>query len=505
MESGPFDFDPLTMNFPALVLQCLHAQPTLFASTQLPAPSSWSTTPPGASQFETLKSFFKEEFRKWRVHCAVATTTLHEELTYPPAAQLQPIDRQQVVERAEKKADILEKEVDKHLEAAFVAWKDLPQERQSELWVLELARGIATKQTEIDKLREVQMGLRQEAINLKNQIEQLNRLQQPREFRIVPPAHIPVSDNVLFEMQDSAVSRGIKGVALRISDKNTDLSMMATTAIARWKNVIVSTRSASSRLSSQRTLQTPTAAGAAGARPGSFNSQTPDAPATEPATPSHDSPRQARRKRRSSVQAPGRPAAPRPPAPTVAMEVASSQPLPVPTTRTSSNAALDSRRGKKDKSIDEEDGANEDDTTTSAAQPAPEPSITTGAGSSVASRSDDYGENEADDDIEDEEMSDKDADAEMEDGDEFAHMHTPISRSLAPAAVAIVAPQPPQTMSQLNVPKTRATAQKGPQQVPRTPGSNANGFINSSRPMPNKNMAMGLTMPNLGGDAMFMD
>ncbi|CAK7267057.1 hypothetical protein SEPCBS119000_002344 [Sporothrix epigloea] len=257
MGSMPFDFDPLAMNFPALTLRCLRVQPTLFASTPLPTTASWSTTPPGASQFEALKDYFREEFRKWRVKCAVATTAQFDDIRYPPAPQFQQVDRQEAIERAEQSAIALEEEAGKHLELAYRTWDELSDEQKKEVWILELARGIATKQSEIDKLREERTYLRQEASNYKNQIEQLNRLQQPREYRLAPPAHIPMDEKILFELQDAAVSQGGRAIGLNINDRHSDLNGIVTSAIGRWKNIVVSGRASGTGVAVQGPLGPP--------------------------------------------------------------------------------------------------------------------------------------------------------------------------------------------------------------------------------------------------------
>ncbi|CAK7205448.1 hypothetical protein SEUCBS139899_008220 [Sporothrix eucalyptigena] len=545
LGSMPFDFDPMTMNFPALTLQCLRAQPTLFASTQLPTPASWSTSPPGASQFEALKGFFKEEFRKWRVKCASATTAQYEELKYPPSPQFQHVDRRHAIERAEQSANALEQEASKHLEIAFNAWDELSDERKNELWVLELARGIATKQTEIDRLRDAQSSLRQEAASLKSQIEQLNRLQQPREFKLVPPAHIPMDERVLFELQDAAVSQGSRGVGLNLNDRHSDLSTIVATAISRWKNVIVSSRASTTGMAAQRPLSTPTGPGAPPAygptthgpptmyvQPASTSSvtspvaashppmhQTPAAPMPEPtpapSNPAMHSPKQARRNPRALAQPPPAPlsattassatsiappqptARPMPPPPTTK--------APVPPTESKGTAGKSSKTDQSNEDDDEEEGddgeeeGEEDDEeedeengddAVSADQMKREPTVETGdCGAS------DEAEDAAEDDDYEEDASDKDADAEMEDGDEFAHMHTPISTATSASKPAAL----------LKIPRTRNAAQ----QIPRTTGASGIGLINASRSMPNINVPIhGNTQGQhmaLGGDAMYMD
>ena len=523
----PFDFDPLTMNFPALTLQCLRAQPTLFASTQLPTSASWSTSPPGASQFEALKSYFKEEFRKWRVKCAVATTAQYDEIKYPPSPQFQPIDRREAVERAEQSANALEQEASKHLEVAFHAWEELSDERKNELWVLELARGIATKQTEIDKLREAQSHLRQEASSLKNQIEQLNRLQQPREFRLVPPAHIPMNEKILFELQDAAISQGVRGIGLNINDRHSDLSTMVATAIGRWKNVIRSSRDSSTGLAAQRPLSTaaapnaPSASGSPAAlgsatssmsRNNSYSTQATILP--PPDTSATRSQRQPQRNSRHVAQPP--PAR----GPTALLQRAAEPMQQLRTVRASAVSVSDTKAGaNEDEDEEDEDGdeqedeMNRDDTgpANPRSQAVAAGAIANGQSTEAEAITEEEEEEEDDDDdeeeeeeeevqeddCEEEEASDKDADAEMEDGDAFAHMHTPISR-----AIALTGEQPDKkSAAQPKVAKARNTAK----QTPRTTGASGIGLINASRSMPNMNMAIHESTTSLNGDAMYMD
>ncbi|CAK7233438.1 hypothetical protein SBRCBS47491_008610 [Sporothrix bragantina] len=542
MGSMPFDFDPLTMNFPALTLQCLRAQPTLFASTQLPTPASWSTSPPGASQYEALKGFFREEFRKWRVKCAAATTAQFDEIKYPPSPGFQLLDRREAVERAEQSANALEQEAGKHLEVAFNAWDELSDERKNELWVLELARGIATKQTEIDKLKEAQSSLRQEASSLKSQIEQLNRLQQPREFRLAPPAHIPIDERILFELQDAAVSQGSRGVGLNLNDRHSDLSTIVAKAIGRWKNVIVSSRASSTGMAAQRPLSTPTGAQATSGTPAAISlmtssvaidhpmaQQTPIVPtpaaaasAPAPATPAARPPKQARRNPRKTAQAPHAresTTTTSPPAPTALPQQATGPMPPPPTAQAFAPPASDikpdientsSADEDNDDDEDQEDGNeeseqedDEDEEIGDNAAPANQQTLTAAAGAvdSDMSRKADAGaedDNDDDDDYDDEEeASDKDADAEMEDGDEFAHMHTPISR-----AVPAASEQPnKKSAAQLKIPRSRNPAQ----QIPRTTGASGIGLINASRSMPNINVPIHGGAAALGSDAMYMD
>ncbi|KAI1434241.1 hypothetical protein GGR50DRAFT_695297 [Xylaria sp. CBS 124048] len=243
MNSLPFDFEPLALDFPALTLQCLQAPPTLFSSTPHPTSNSWSIQPPGPKQYEALQAYFNDEFQKWHVACATATTISAEDLTYPPSETGLPLDMREGVKRAEKAAASLEKQVHEHLQSTYQVWEQLSPQRRNELWVLELARSVGRRQREQEKTKELHHALKQENANLKTQIEQLNRLQQPREFRIVPPATIPIEETFMNYLLSLGAS-GVRGVGLTVEDRHVDLNTMVSRAIDRWKTVIVSSRGA---------------------------------------------------------------------------------------------------------------------------------------------------------------------------------------------------------------------------------------------------------------------
>ncbi|KAL2135779.1 hypothetical protein VTI74DRAFT_6984 [Chaetomium olivicolor] len=255
-NSTPFDFDPFSLDFPALTLQCLEPPPTLFASTQHPTPTSWSILPPERNQLQALHAYFQEEFRKWKISCAAATTAAAEELTYPPSVNHVTIDTKAEIRKAEKAAEKMEKHIYDHLEATYAIWNGLAQEQREQLWRLELARGVGRKQKEVDRLRGGQHLLRQENAHLKLQIEQLTRLQQPREFKIAPPSTVYIDEKLRTQMVEDGWAGERDYVGFNLADRHADLNTVVSTAIERWKNVIVSARSATSGLQAQRSLDT---------------------------------------------------------------------------------------------------------------------------------------------------------------------------------------------------------------------------------------------------------
>ena len=254
----PFDFDPFSLDFPALTLQCLEPPPTLFASTQHPTPTSWGILPPGQSQLEALHAYFREEFRHWKFACAGATTAVAEELTYPPSSNAVRTDTKAEVLAVEKAAEKMEKHVYDHLGATYSIWNGLPQEQREQLWRLELARGVGRKQKEVDKLKEGQHLLQQENANLKTQIEQLTRLQQPREFKIAPPSTVYFDEKLMRRILEEGIVHQKPSVGFSLTDRHSDLGTLVSSVIDRWKKVIVSTRSATGGLHLQQPLDTTT-------------------------------------------------------------------------------------------------------------------------------------------------------------------------------------------------------------------------------------------------------
>ncbi|KAF4447011.1 hypothetical protein F53441_9409 [Fusarium austroafricanum] len=251
-NSMPFDFDPLSLDFPALTLQCLQPPPTLFSSTQHPTSTSWSVQSPGHREFEALRTFFAGEFKAWKVTCASATTAVMDEFKYPPSANNFRNPRESV-RKAEKMAEQLEAQVDEHLQSAYTVWETLPIQRQQELWILELARGVGRKHKEAEKMKEQQHRLKQENANLKSQIEQLNKLQQPKEFKLATPVTVPIERELLALSYEQAVKGG-RAVGFCMDDSQLDLGALVARSIERWKSVIASTRANAAGMNAQRAL-----------------------------------------------------------------------------------------------------------------------------------------------------------------------------------------------------------------------------------------------------------
>ncbi|KAJ4393444.1 hypothetical protein N0V93_002654 [Gnomoniopsis smithogilvyi] len=249
----PFDFNPLSMDFPALCLQCLEPPPTLFSSTPYSTATSWSITSPGEKQNEALKSYFKEEFGKWKILCSTVKTAQGDELTSSPshATTHQEMNTSYHTQKSVESARKLELQVSEHLEESFQVWEQLPSPRRQELWVLEMARNIGTRQQEVANLKAAQYSLKQENATLRTQIDHLNTQQRPREYKIVPPLTSGV-DEKMAELWSEAGIGGRHSIGSNSEDRQ-DLNALVSGAIEKWKNVIVTSRAANA-MKAQRSL-----------------------------------------------------------------------------------------------------------------------------------------------------------------------------------------------------------------------------------------------------------
>ncbi|KAI8674992.1 hypothetical protein NCS57_00398700 [Fusarium keratoplasticum] len=449
-NSMPFDFDPLSLDFPALTLQCLQPPPTLFSSTQHPTSTSWSVQSPGQREFDALQAFFKEEFRAWKVTCTSSTTAVMEEFTYPPSAG-NFRDVREAVRKAEKTAEQLEAQVDEHLQSAYTVWESLPVQRQQELWVLELARGVGRKHKEAEKMKEQHHRLKQENANLKSQIEQLNKLQQPREFKLATPVTVPLERELIAAAYEQAVNGG-KALGFAMEDSQVDLSSVVSRSIERWKSVIASSRASSTGMGAQRSLDqaTPTPA------PPTVNgTQHPTPQVQTPAPPQIQTPQQMQ------------PQQPQQPSQQQTQQSQQQRPQLAKRLSTTSINGAPSEQASR---------------TTSTTGP---PSI--------------------------EETSDQDADAEMEDDDSFAIMNTSPVKPQPPIQqqATLEVPRTRGPVQQRGAQDPRFMMPNGTgSPVGRT-------AINMSRSMPNMNMAMqngamhgadmAMAMQGVRGDPMYLE
>ena len=243
----------MALDFPSLALHCLPPPPTLNQSHPLPSTSSWSILPPGDSQYQALRTHFSSAIHNWRVSCAIATTTPREDFSYPPPELFNlPEDPSEVAQRAEAVAMDLESRISDHLHQAFGHWNSLTPQRRTELWTLELARSVGKKAVEVETLKKEKELITQEAAHLRIQVDDLSRLQHPREFKLLAPTTIPLDSTIMSHLAESGLNMSSTG--FNIMDRNLHLDAVVDKVIGRWKGVVKEARGASSGLTTQRSL-----------------------------------------------------------------------------------------------------------------------------------------------------------------------------------------------------------------------------------------------------------
>lgn len=162
-----------------------------------------------------------------------------------------------------EKMQELEQKLDTHLTATFTHWNSLPPPIQSSIWILSLARAIATKDSALKHSKEREELLVQENGHLRVQLEELRRYQAPREFSMTEPLTWVIPKDTRMAM----VRRGIgdydlgKGrlpvgnlVGLTVNDKEEDLPSVTKQVIGRWKDVLRKHRTQSQGMEAQRPL-----------------------------------------------------------------------------------------------------------------------------------------------------------------------------------------------------------------------------------------------------------
>jgi hypothetical protein len=207
------------------------------------------------------------------------------------------------VRKAERSAENLERQVDEHLRSAYTVWDRLPPQRQNELWVLELARSVGRKQQEIDTRKETQEKLEQEIVHLKSHIDHLNRLQQPREFKIVTPTTFPFDKDFITHAYELGL-KGASATGFNVQDRDADLGTVVTRAVERWKNVIVSSRITNGGMAAQKPLRQSNG-GSNGSSSSSVNGVSTPQPKSQALTPQQTSQSEQSLKRTSTASTNG--------------------------------------------------------------------------------------------------------------------------------------------------------------------------------------------------------
>lgn len=161
-------------------------------------------------------------------------------------------DPAEVARRAEAEASDLELRVSEHLHAVFAHWNSLTHSKRQEIWILEMARSLGRQSEEIQQLKTERDLAQQETGHLKIQVDELSRLQHPREFKLVSPTTMPINANEISRLGEMGLSR--KFVGHDMSCVNLHLDTAIDRAIGKWKIVVKEARGSGNGLSAQRSL-----------------------------------------------------------------------------------------------------------------------------------------------------------------------------------------------------------------------------------------------------------
>lgn len=248
----PFSFDPLSLDFPALTLQCLHPPPTLYSSTQHPTSTSWSVQSPGRRELGALKSYFQAAFKAWKCSSAATATpaadqgwpclpegAAHTDVPWTPALA----------------GDDLETQVHEHLRSAYDVWEQLPAQRRHELWILELARSVGRKHKENEQLKDQMSSMRQEAAHLASRIDGLNGLPNNGGCGRLSPLLSPLGQDVLASTRRRPDARRVHMVGSDLAYLHEDITTVATKSIERWRRAVTAMRTSSAGMGAQKALE----------------------------------------------------------------------------------------------------------------------------------------------------------------------------------------------------------------------------------------------------------
>lgn len=261
VQASPvLDFDPLTMDFPALCLQCLLPPPTLNTSTPIPSPTSWSLSPPDNAQYQAIRNHFTSIFHNYRMSFSFPSTMPKQDIPFSIPNQLvMSTDNQEMASSSISAANQLELKVNEHLQAIYRAWQALSPDNKTEIWTISLARSIAMKSNQISTLKREIERLAQEAAHLRQQVDEIGRIQYPREFKAVTPRTTHVESEIISVLGEKMYGIGVENrsqgdkVDMRnrlsnqanksnILDGNVQLETAVEHVISRWKNVVKEVR-----------------------------------------------------------------------------------------------------------------------------------------------------------------------------------------------------------------------------------------------------------------------
>ncbi|KAF2398890.1 hypothetical protein EJ06DRAFT_94072 [Trichodelitschia bisporula] len=216
-----FDFNPFTLNFPALCLHILPPPTTLFSPSPFSTDDSWPVTLPGEQQYAAIHRAVQERMQAANRQNAVNPL--------PPDYEYQRLTT--------------------HIDDSFRHWQNLPESRQQEVWVLEILRLYAGAKDAHKQAQDTITALRSEIAQLQKRLEESHGAWNGAAdgHVLAPSAYSQISP---LRLSNELVTELVKQ-DLDIQYSSIDRLM------DKWRTVVRDERNASNGLGRQRPLPAP--------------------------------------------------------------------------------------------------------------------------------------------------------------------------------------------------------------------------------------------------------
>lgn len=209
------EFDFYSLSFPGLCLAILPAPTTLFSPTPFPSAESWTLSPPGKRQWETMVRFLNERSVLRRKTETIPDSVLFKHHT--------------------------------HLSGAWEHWEAMSESDRASAWQLEILRSYTRAQERNRNYKTELEHAQQHIRHLEAEYDRLSRCQLPRDYLMHPPNTTPISPAVMREVRSTKLRSGADEVGYN-----------AGALIEKWRSAIKNTmRAARTSQPVRRSNQSP--------------------------------------------------------------------------------------------------------------------------------------------------------------------------------------------------------------------------------------------------------
>ncbi|KAH7119709.1 hypothetical protein B0J11DRAFT_551833 [Dendryphion nanum] len=225
--SGPslFDFDPYTLNFPGLCLHILPAPSTLFSPSPFPTNESWSISPPGQVQFDSLNRHVRERLIALQRQRQINQMYPNNPHSNPSSTNNSPLPTPPLFEPDPQR-------LFGHIADAYQHWSTQTDKHRQEIWQLEILRSYARAN---DLRREAEISLE----NARREIEYLKANRWSSGASELSP--------VIFNIAPDTVKEVGK---LGMDFRNWDYDRL----IDKWRNIVREGKSTAKGMAAQKPL-----------------------------------------------------------------------------------------------------------------------------------------------------------------------------------------------------------------------------------------------------------